>query len=185
MDKASILGDTIEYVKQLRRKIQDLETRNRQFEIDQRGKGTELHKSSNSKEVQLSSGPAKGSVSQTLSSDRSRLPTTEKRKMRIIEGTGSVKTKGVEATCNNTVEVSIIESDALLELECPYREGLLLEIMQILCELRLEITAVQSSSTNGVFSADIRAKVCAHFGQLKIIQCENISPSYHLLSKVF
>ncbi|RWR95376.1 basic helix-loop-helix protein A-like protein [Cinnamomum micranthum f. kanehirae] len=160
MDKASILGDTIEYVKQLRRKIQDLESRNREFEIDQRAKGTELHKSSNSKEVvQQSSGSAKANASQSLSTDRSRLPVMEKRKMRIIEGTGSVKTKGVEATFSNTVEVSIIESDALLELKCPYRDGLLLEIMQILCELRLEITAVQSSSTNGALDAEIRAKV--------------------------
>lgn len=160
MDKASILGDTIEYVKQLRRKIQDLESRNRQFEIDQRAKGTELHKSSNSKEVQQSSGSAKANASQSLSTDRSRLPVMEKRKLRIIEGTGSVKTKGVEATFNNTVEVSIIETDALLELKCPYRDGLLLEIMQILCELRLEITAVRSSSANGALDAEIRAKVC-------------------------
>lgn len=33
MDKASILGDTIEYVKQLRKKVQDLEARDRHTEI--------------------------------------------------------------------------------------------------------------------------------------------------------
>lgn len=161
MDKASILGDTIEYVKQLRRRIQDLESRNRQFEIDQRSKGAELHKSTSLKDlsVQQNSCPGKVNVSQTMSSDRSRLATMEKRKMRIIEGTGSGKTKGIDATLDNTVQVSIIESDALLELKCPYRDGLLLEIMQILSELRLEVTAVQSSSTNGVFTAELRAKV--------------------------
>ncbi|KAJ6412344.1 hypothetical protein OIU84_005409 [Salix udensis] len=36
MDKASILGDTIEYVKQLCQKIQDLEARNKQMESEQR-----------------------------------------------------------------------------------------------------------------------------------------------------
>lgn len=42
MDKASILGDTIEYVKQLRRKIQELEARNRQTEAEQRSKLPEV-----------------------------------------------------------------------------------------------------------------------------------------------
>lgn len=162
MDKASILGDTIEYVKQLRKKIQDLESQNRQFAINPRSKGKQVHDSTNSKEqcVQQKSGPTKANVPQNMSNEITRLPAMDKRKMRIIEGTENAKTRGVEATfSSSTVEVSIIESDALLELKCPYRDGLLLEIMQILCQLRLEITAVQSSSTDGVFVAELRAKV--------------------------
>lgn len=161
MDKASILGDTIEYVKQLRKKIQDLESQNRQFAIDQRSKGKQAHNSNNSKEqcIQQKSRLAKANVPQIMSNDRTWLPAMEKRKMRIIEGTENAKTRAVEAIFSSTVEVSIIESDGLLELKCPYRDGLLLEIMQVLCQLRLEITAVQSSSTDGVFVAELRAKV--------------------------
>ncbi|KAJ8636635.1 hypothetical protein MRB53_010902 [Persea americana] len=161
MDKASILGDTIEYVKQLRKKIQDLESQNRQFAIDQRSKGKQAHDSNNSKEqcIQQKSGLAKANVPQIMSNDRTQFPAMEKKKMRIIEATENAKTRAVEAIFSSTVEVSIIESDALLELKCPYRDGLLLEIMQVLCQLRLEITAVQSSSTDGVFVAELRAKV--------------------------
>ncbi|XP_027365439.1 basic helix-loop-helix protein A-like isoform X2 [Abrus precatorius] len=138
MDKASILGDTIEYVKQLRRKIQELEARNRQMEADATVQRTS---SSSSKEQQ-----------------RSGITVMEKRKVRIVEGNG-VKAKAVEVEASTSVQVSIIESDALLELECPHREGLLLDVMQMLREVRIEVIGVQSSLNNGVFVAELRAKV--------------------------
>lgn len=96
MDKASILGDTIEYIKLLREKIENLEVR------------------------ELLAG---------------------KRRMR-------------------EVEVSIIGSDALLEVECVHREGLLLDLMALLRELGVEVIMVQSWVTDdGVFVAEMRAKV--------------------------
>ncbi|GMI85782.1 TRANSPARENT TESTA 8 [Hibiscus trionum] len=130
MDKASILGDTIEYVKQLRKKIQDLETRNRQMETDNEPR---------------TSG---------LKDQRSGVTGPDKKKMRIVGGGARPK------TVETSVEVSIIESDALLELQCGYREGLLLDIMQMLREkLRIEITAVQACLSNGLLVAELRAKV--------------------------
>ncbi|KAK7378346.1 hypothetical protein VNO80_03785 [Phaseolus coccineus] len=96
MDKASILGDTIEYIKQLREKIESLEA-------------CERHPG--------------------------------KRRMR-------------------EVEVSIIENDALLEVECVHREGLLLDVMTMLRELGVEVMMVQSwVRDDGVFVAEMRAKV--------------------------
>ncbi|XVE73158.1 hypothetical protein DITRI_Ditri11bG0094600 [Diplodiscus trichospermus] len=155
MDKASILGDTIEYVKQLRKKIQELETRNKQIEADnERSRSGDSQQRTSSLKVQRSGvtvsergralGPGAGAAA-------------DKRKKRIVEGSGGeAKPKTVETT----VEVSIIESDALVELQCGYREGLLLDMMQILREeLGIEITAVQSSLNNGVFVAELRAKV--------------------------
>ncbi|KAI9080294.1 hypothetical protein K1719_037688 [Acacia pycnantha] len=141
MDKASILGDTIEYVKQLRKKIQDLEACNRQMEAEQQ-QSREQHRSLT-----------------RVGSD--------KRKMRILEGSGGIrKPKSVEASpppspsgMVTSVQVSIIESDALLELECENREGLLLDVMQMLREMGIEVTTVQSSLNNGVFVAELRAKV--------------------------
>ncbi|KAF7804758.1 basic helix-loop-helix protein A-like [Senna tora] len=125
MDKASILGDTIEYVKELRKKIQDLEARNREMEGDeQRGSSVGW----------------------------------EKRKTRIVEESGGVR-KAKTVGMVTSVQVSIIESDALLELECVNREGLLLDVMQMLREMRIEVTTVQSSHNNGMFVAELRAKV--------------------------
>lgn len=154
MDKASILGDTIEYVKQLRKKIQDLEARTRQLEqLD--------HLWTRSGEL---GDPQRNVVTNT----------SDKRKMRIVEGSRGAKPKAVESVPvpaplpmanvdeGAQVEVSIIECDALVELQCKYREGLLLDVMQKLRELRVEITTVQSSLNNGVFVGELRAKVWYH-----------------------
>lgn len=138
MDKASILGDTIEYVKQLRRRVQELES---------------LAKKNNHKgDI---SGPTSG---------------REKRKMRIVEedgvgGSVDGKVNVVESPPRTVagevvqVEVSIIESDALVEIECVRKEGVLLDVLQMLAKYGIEVTTVQSSTNNGVFAAQLRAKV--------------------------
>lgn len=174
MDKASILGDTIEYVKQLRKKIQDLEARNRQMELDQ------LSFKPGVPQRTSSTGSLKEQRSGLTIVDRTRVdpPGSEKRKLRIVEGSGGgARPKMVESppsslltmlpppplpppqSAETSVQVSIIENDGLLELQCPYREGLLLEVMQMLKELRIETTTVQSSLSNGFFAAELRAKV--------------------------
>ncbi|KAL6968340.1 Transcription factor bhlh42 [Sarracenia purpurea var. burkii] len=177
MDKASILGDTIEYVKQLRKKIQDLEARARKSEMDQRGRTSVDPQRTSS----LSLKEQRSGV--TAVTDRGRTagaappPGSDKRKLRIVEGTGGAKPKAVDslplppplpppppppqpvAGVTVQVQVSIIESDALVELQCPHREGLLLDVMVVLREHRVEVTAVQSSLTNGIFVAELRAKV--------------------------
>ncbi|XP_047157064.1 truncated basic helix-loop-helix protein A-like [Vigna umbellata] len=154
MDKASILGDTIEYVKQLRRKIQELEARNRHTEAEHRSKLPEVtvqRTSSNSSKEQQRSG----------------VTVMEKRKVRIVEGVAA-KATAVEAETATSVQVSIIESDALLEIECVHREGLLLDVMQMLREVRIEVIGVQSSISNGVFMAELRAKVKEHANGKKV-----------------
>lgn len=174
MDKASILGDTIEYVKQLRKKIQDLEARNVHLEDDQRTRSLgEIQRSSSMKELRS------GGLDRT----RTGSPGSDKRKLRIVEGSGGAavaKPKVIEEAppppppqapqpslptpmlTGTSLEVSIIESDGLLELQCPYREGLLLDVMQTLRDLRIETTVVQSSLNSGTFVAELRAKVI-HF----------------------
>nr|AEC03343.1 bHLH transcription factor MYC1 [Diospyros kaki] len=177
MDKASILGDTIEYVKQLRSKIQDLEASARQMEMDQRSQRTNS----------LSLKEPRSGVTAVTDRSRSGGPPSgsDKRKLRIVEGTGgAVKPKVVNSPSQppppppppppqpvpgvtTQVQVSIIESDALVELQCPHREGLLLDVMVVLREVRLEVTAVQSSLTNGIFVAELRAKVRENVGGKK------------------
>ncbi|KAF6988208.1 hypothetical protein CFC21_005781 [Triticum aestivum] len=121
MDKASILGDTIEYVKQLTKRIQDLE-----------------------------SSTVRGAA----------MPKEKRTLLTGKEGASSSSGSSSSAPLATDVQVSIIESDALLELRCPDRRGLLVTIMQALQEqLRLEVTSVQASSDHGVLLAEMRAKV--------------------------
>ncbi|KAL9236023.1 hypothetical protein vseg_010736 [Gypsophila vaccaria] len=138
MDKASILGDTIEYLKQLRKKIQDLEAQGKQIDP----------------EPAMSGGR----------DQRSTVPTAErgveKRKVRVVEGGGDTKPKAMET--GDMLQVSIIESDALVELQCPYREGLLLDVMLKLRDMCMEVTAVHCSTNDGIdgfIVAELRGKV--------------------------
>ncbi|KAL1219929.1 Transcription factor TT8 [Cardamine amara subsp. amara] len=105
MDKVSILGDTIEYVNHLRKRVNELETTNNHQQQHKRTR-------------------------------------TCKRK-----------------TSEEEVEVSIIESDVLLEMRCEYRDGLLLNILQVLKELCIEPTSVHTTVNDHEFEAEIRAKV--------------------------
>ncbi|KAL0371322.1 UNVERIFIED_CONTAM: Basic helix-loop-helix protein A [Sesamum angustifolium] len=154
MDKASILGDTIEYVKELRKRIQELETRLRQMEAERNSADYKKQSHSNLKEQRISAGGG------------STLGREKRKMMRIVEdGGGGAKPNVVESPSRTVgeevvqVEVSIIESDALVEIQCLHKEGLLLDVMRVLRGLRIEVSTAQSSITNGVFAAVLRAKV--------------------------
>lgn len=180
MDKASILGDTIEYLKQLRKKIQDLEARTRQLDTERSRlaeiRQPDVQRSNTSSQKEQRGGGGSGSgisggVSSTIERTRVAVPTVtaptsgaDKRKIRVVEGGSGAKGKVVEAPLSppapvDMLQVSIIESDALIELHCPHKEGLLLDVMLTLREKSVEVTAVQSSLNNGFFVAELRAKV--------------------------
>jgi hypothetical protein len=155
MDRASILGDTIEYVKQLRRRIQELESRARLV-------------GSNQKTTMAQPPPPAASTEergrrQTSGGYLARAGTCSR--AAEASGNSNLGEEPPAAAASDTdteVQVSIIGSDALLELRCPHREGLLLRVMQALHqELRLEITYVQASSAGDVLLAKLRAKVSA------------------------
>ncbi|KAH9316168.1 hypothetical protein KI387_024795, partial [Taxus chinensis] len=175
MDKASILGDAIEYVKQLRRKIQELEVRSKQMEAQIKGKNIspttdiarkQLNNKSQEKLARQNSSvgnhnqvtdPELVSSCRNFSdTDRSKASRFEKRKIRVLEGSEPLK---IVEGCGTDVQVSIIEREALVELQCPWRDSLLLDLMQTLNSLFLEAYSVQSSMVDATFVAKIRAKV--------------------------
>jgi hypothetical protein len=136
MDRASILGDTIEYLKQLRRRNQDLESRSRQIDTAAR--------------------PPETSHVRTRHFTRPTAGTTRAAEASVISCCSSST-----GTPMAEVQASIIESDAVLELRCcPHRDDLLLRVMQAMHrDLRMEVTSVQASSAAGVLVAELRAKV--------------------------
>ncbi|KAK3126680.1 hypothetical protein QOZ80_7AG0560560 [Eleusine coracana subsp. coracana] len=138
MDRASILGDTIEYLKQLRRRIQDLESRSRQIDTA----------------MMLPPAASRETRGYFTRSSSTGMRAGEARSVSCSSSSTVMSAPGTE------VQVSIIESDALLELRCPHRDGLLLRVMQAMHrDLRLEVTSVQASSAAGVLLAELRAKV--------------------------
>ncbi|KAG0542154.1 hypothetical protein BDA96_02G078700 [Sorghum bicolor] len=162
MDRASILGDTIEYVKQLRRRIQELES--------SRGRLVD----SNPRTTAMAPPPPPPAASTETTRRGHHTSGGYLARAGTGTGTGTAAEASASGSCCNSsvgehehhlagdteVQVSIIGSDALLELRCPHREGLLLRVMQALHqELRLEVTSVQASSAGDVLLAELRAKV--------------------------
>ena len=113
MDKASILGDTIEYLKKLLKRIQEMEEKIEAME-------------------------AWGEP--------------ERKRMK---GMGAELGFSEETS----MQVSVIEADALLDFQCENKDGLLLRMIQKIHELGFECVAVQSSVNAGLLVAQIRAKV--------------------------
>jgi len=153
MDRASILGDTIEYVKQLRRRIQELESRARL--VDSNPKMMAQPPPAASTETKRGHHTSGGYLA------RAGTGTAGEASGSCCDTTSSVGEPRAGAGDVTEVQVSIIGSDALLELRCPHREGLLLRVMQALHQdLRLlEVTSVQASSAGDVLLAELRAKV--------------------------
>lgn len=55
--------------------------------------------------------------------------------------------------------VTVIEKEVLIEMLCPWRECLLLEIVDAISNLHLDAHSVQSSTTDGILTLKLRSKV--------------------------
>ncbi|KAL6979576.1 endoglucanase 3 [Sarracenia purpurea var. burkii] len=58
----------------------------------------------------------------------------------------------------DTVSISVTEMDTLIKIRCPWREFLLLEIMDKVSQFHLDSHSVQSTNTGGILSLTIRSK---------------------------
>nr|AQS79853.1 bHLH1 [Dendrobium hybrid cultivar] len=159
MDKASILADTIEYVRHLTRRIHDLELQNNKISDVLGSKVSDPHNQIKTLAERLETNCSTISASITKSKQElARLQGTKKR--RTLQCTNYIEeaTKAVDDT-SISIQVSIIESNAVLGLQCPYKNGLLVRIMKKLDELTLEITSLNSTIVNGNFIAEFKAKI--------------------------
>ncbi|KAH7577928.1 hypothetical protein JRO89_XS01G0317300 [Xanthoceras sorbifolium] len=148
IDKASILNDTIKYLKKLEARVEELESCMDSIDSEARPRKNYLEM-----------------VEQTSdnydnkSNDYSKKPWINKRKACYIDDTDPELDKYVlKDGMPFDVKVSMKEKEVLIEMRCPYREFILLDIMDAMNNLHLDAYSVVSSNLDDILTVALKSK---------------------------
>ncbi|KAJ8768590.1 hypothetical protein K2173_022710 [Erythroxylum novogranatense] len=142
-DKVSILDDTIDYIQELERNIEELESC-KEFK--------ELERTTKKKPQDAAERTSDNYGGNTISNGKK--PLFCKRKACDIDEVDNISKDGLA----DSINVFARDKEVLIEIKCPWREGILLEIMDAISHLHLDSYSVQSSTTDGILSLTVRSK---------------------------
>ncbi|KAK4422600.1 Transcription factor GLABRA 3 [Sesamum alatum] len=130
VDKVSILDHTIEYLRELERKVEELESTRQSKPHDAVERTSDNY------------GPNKN-----------------KRKACETDKTAvDSKRARLRDSSADSITVSIADKDVLIEIRCSWRECVLVQVMEAVSKLHLDSQTVQSSNVDGILSVSIKAK---------------------------
>ncbi|XP_019195788.1 PREDICTED: transcription factor EGL1-like [Ipomoea nil] len=144
VDKISILDETIEYLRDLERRVRNVEPQKERLELEARSDNAE----------RISDNCC------AKSADKGKNVMRQKRKVSDMEENSRGKHK--DCTKNGSghdVTVSMISKDVTIEMKCQWSEGMLMKIVQVLNNLHLDCHGIQSSNSDGILSVTIKAKM--------------------------
>lgn len=148
VDQASILGETIEYLKELEQRVEELEAckESGESEARHRRKHPDITErtSDNYGHNEIANG---------------KKPSINKRKAANIDAADAELNWVLSKDNLADMTVTIIEKEVLIEMRCPWRECLLLEIVDAMSTLHLDAHSVQSSTADGILTLKLRSKV--------------------------
>lgn len=147
-DKVTILDTAIEYLKELERRVGDLESCKELTEVEAK---TKLKPQDTVERTSDNYGNNK--------SNNSKKPPINKRKACDIDQMENEINYAVSNDgLTDNVIISITNKTVLIEMRCPGREGVLLEIMDAVSKLQLDCHSVQSSTIEGIISLTIKSR---------------------------
>nr|QTO65820.1 GLABRA3-like protein [Aristolochia deltantha] len=147
IDKASVLGDTIEYLRELERRVEELEACKEFADCEPR----EIRKHPDVVER-----TSDNYGHNAIAIEKKNL--INKRKASDIDEVDAELNWVVSKDGLADVTVTIVDKEVLVELRCPWRECLLLEIVDAVSSLHLDAYSVQSSTTDGVLALTLKSK---------------------------
>ncbi|XP_038982750.1 transcription factor GLABRA 3-like isoform X2 [Phoenix dactylifera] len=147
VDKASILGGTIEYLKELERRVEELESCRELGKPEPRGRRMHPDIAERTSDNYGNKKIANGMQS-----------CANKRKACDIDETAVEHCGVLSKDGPVNVIVTVMEKEVLLELQCQWRECLLLEVVDAIRNLHLDPLSVQSSTGDNNLAVTIKAK---------------------------
>ncbi|KAJ4746684.1 basic helix-loop-helix (bHLH) DNA-binding superfamily protein [Rhynchospora pubera] len=148
VDKASILVETIEYVKELERRVEELESCRELFDHESRA----LRKNN----PDLAERTSDNYCVKAMSNGKK--ISLNKRKVCDVDEAEAEHHWVFSQDCHLDINVTMSDQEALLVLHCQWREFLLLEILEAIGNLHLDPVSVQSSISESILALTIKAK---------------------------
>ncbi|WRX10609.1 Transcription factor MYC/MYB N-terminal - like 2 [Theobroma cacao] len=151
IDKASILKDTIKYLKELEARVDELESSMDSVDFEARPRRNcldAMKQASDNHENRKVENVKKSWINKRKACDIDESHETGSEQSRVIPKDG----------LTSDVKVSIKELEVIIEIRCPSREFLLLDIMDAINNLHLDAHTVQSSTLEGVVIVTIKSK---------------------------
>ncbi|KAK4486460.1 hypothetical protein RD792_009140 [Penstemon davidsonii] len=141
VDKVSVLDHTIEYLRGLERKVEELQS----------------YKDVSTKPHDALERTSDNYGPKTISNVKKLL--TKKRKTCETDKNGAASSKvRLRDSLKDNIIVNITNKDVLIEITCSWRECVLLEVMEEMSKLHLDSETVQSSNVDGMLSMTVKAK---------------------------
>ncbi|CAM8884446.1 unnamed protein product [Rhodiola kirilowii] len=151
-DKAMLLDATITYLKELEKRVQQLESSK---------ESTDLRDKSIPKGPQDTVEHSSDNYETDKTSSKNN-PTTNKRKASHMEDQTELQiqttSKTSKASSSDNVYVSAVDDIVMIEMRCCWRECLLLKVMDVMSSLSLDSHSVESSTANGILQLTIKSK---------------------------
>ncbi|PON62879.1 Basic helix-loop-helix transcription factor [Parasponia andersonii] len=148
-DKVSVLDDAIQYLKELKRRVEELESGR---------ESTDLEPKTKRKPQDAREGTSDNYGNKKISSRKEQF--INKRKARDMDEVEPEIHHDVSKDSSaGNIAVIMKNKDVLIKINCPWREGVLLEIMDALSNLHLDSHSVQSSTMDGIISLTIQSMI--------------------------